>query len=73
MPKSDHMGVFFELFLTQIKMLGMLYSVQLFGPSVQYHVTTPEAESMVERESEERLPVILARYVQQTLALEAAK
>lgn len=73
MPKSDHMGVFFRAISNSNKNAGDVVLGQLFGPSVQYHVATPEAESMVERESEERLPVILARYVQQTLALEAAK
>ena len=69
---GGHMGVYFRASFTS-RNTGKVSIKQAYGPTMQYHVVTPRVREMFERESEERLPVILARQVQQTLAVEAKK
>ena len=69
---GGHMGVYFRAAFTS-KNTGKTSIKQAYGPSIQYHVVTPRVRNMFEKEAESRLPVVLARHVQQTLAVEAAK
>ena len=64
--KTGHLGVYFRTG-GQTKR-GNVQIKQLYGPTVQYHVATPEVEGTFEEQANSRFPEILARYVDQALA-----
>ena len=57
---SGHLGVYYRASKTSIK--------QAYGPTVQYHVATPEVEASFARTAELKFPAVLNRYVEQALA-----
>ena len=57
--RSGHLGVFYRN-ASGIK--------EIYGPSVQYHVATPEVTNMFEDEVNQRFPAILSAYVDRVLA-----
>ena len=66
---GGHLGVYFRAAFTS-RNTGKASLKQAYGPSIQYHVATPHVRSLFEKEAESRMPVVLARYVRQTLAVE---
>lgn len=69
MPKSGHLGVFYRTGLGRSKEEPHYLKIrQSYGPSVEYHVATPEVEGYFIEEVDTRFPMILARYVEQALA-----
>lgn len=64
--KGGHLGVFFRTGGQTKK--GYVQIKQSYGPTVQYHVATPEIESSFSDQGTSRFPEILARYVDQALA-----
>lgn len=56
---NGHLGVYYRT-TNQMK--------QAYGPTVQYHVTTPEVESAFNDRANNRFPEILNRYADQALA-----
>lgn len=56
---SGHLGVYYHA-ISQMK--------QAYGPTVQYHVATPEIEGEFGSRAERQFPEILARYADQALA-----
>lgn len=64
--KGGHLGVYFRTGGQTLK--GNVQIKQSYGPTVQYHVATPEIEGMFSEQANSRFPEILARYVDQALA-----
>lgn len=64
--KGGHLGVYFRTGGRTKK--GNVQIKQLYGPTVQYHVATPEVEGTFTEQANSRFPAILARYVDQALA-----
>lgn len=56
---SGHVGVYYRT-TSQMK--------QAYGPTVQYHVATPEVEQKVIDRANTDFPIVLARYVDQAIA-----
>ncbi len=63
---GGHLGVYYRTG-RQTKN-GNAQIKQAYGPTVQYHVATPEVESAFTDQANSRFPAILARYVDQALA-----
>lgn len=63
---TGHLGVYYRTGGRTRK--GNVQIKQSYGPTVQYHVATPEIEGMFSEQASARFPEILARYVDQTLA-----
>lgn len=57
---NGHLGVYYRTSKKSMK--------QAYGPTVQYHVATPEVEGRFAREAALRFPAVLNRYVDQALA-----
>lgn len=63
---GGHLGVFFRT--GGRTRPGNVQIKESYGPTVQYHVATPEIESSFTDQANSRFPEILARYVDQVLA-----
>lgn len=61
---TGHVGVYYRT-PTQMK--------QAYGPTVQYHVATPEVEHKIVKRADTEFPLVLARYVDQVIATHGGK
>lgn len=61
---TGHVGVYYRT-PTQMK--------QAYGPTVQYHVATPEVEHKIVKRADTVFPSVLARYVDQAIATHGGK
>jgi len=63
---AGHLGVYYRTGRKTKK--GNVQIKESYGPTVQYHVATPEVEGAISEQAHSNFPAILARYVDQALA-----